>query len=900
MPTLTLTATKDSYIASGSPATNYGSSGSMSVSYSGYQEYPIMTFDFSQLPANAFVTSATLKLYAVSNPSNRGVGTSTPFSVNTITDFTESTVNYNSFGGSGYYSGLVDSLSTSQNVPLVASGNWMNLDVSSLVKSRIGFAGFMLSYYVNGVPYQQGFASRNYSGGISFAPQLVIEYSIGSLVTINVPIICDYTQNEASQIEYPYNATINVGSQYVKSNEGDTYKFMMLYWNPNALRSDAQVKGANFMARTTYASTLSSVAVWSFPFGQGATEDNPYKMTVMGSYISGAGWGALTGETWFSYPLTKVFLGSRQAGGTSYGVYLRNEISGANGVWLISEIYSRNSSYPPYIAVQAVIPNQAPNAPQNPYVAAAASADGTYYYINTRTPTVGWTFNDPDAGDSQSQYLVQVVDNAYSYVVWDSGWRVGSANTFQIPAGAIGADGTYWIRIQVKDAAGMVNIANGSGGGDSNFSHVRLVIDTQSPYAPSLTIGAVTGTTIATTYSLFNDPAPSAGVMPSGLFVVVDDDVGNRVATHQPAVGSTSFTIPGLTPNTRYWVWVTYLDAAGNWSPGSTKYPVITDTRAPDTPTQTNGILYATSNGVSWSSFSDGPVSSGLLLTTLYLQVFAGNAWRNVAGFPASVTGLSYNFTGLTPSTMYRWGVTYTDYAQNESSLNFTPFTTNSYAVTTIENVVAGGKVYNDRPKIRMKVIDANDASLLDLEFQRSPIPTFTSPTAVTMSGTPQSFNVTAPFASGSLVTHTPTNTLPNGIAYIRARAYDSKDWGAWSAVTNITIETPTYPTTLAVDHTTISKRTIDDIRNKVNTVRQARGLAVIIWTDSTIKDWTNGTGSTNIRAIHLIEIRQAINDIYVSLGVAAPTWGVDPIIDITVKRKGQHWIDLRNAIAAA
>jgi hypothetical protein len=551
-----------------------------------------------------------------------------------------------------------------------------------------------------------------------------------------------------------------------------------------------------------------------------------------------------------------------------------------------------------YITSYEVV-NTAPAAPVITYPAANS-------WINTRIPVITWNFSDPDTGDSQSQYVIELVNSAYNAVIASTGWVSGNVRSWQMPAGWITADGTYYVRMQVKDSTGAISGPGTGTPGDTNYYNVYFGVDTVLPTGAATDAGTrylnASNKTATFTVSAADNVSLSIvrfaawGDLGGQNDTVWYDGANNGNGTWSKTI---NFAAHDGGIDQHYNVHVYAYDVAGN-SNIIAIYSVYIDTVSPAAPTQTNGILYATTNSVSWSALSDGPNSSGLLLTTLYLQKWSGSAYVTESGYPKSVVGLSNTITGLTPATQYRWGVTYTDNAGNVSPLAYTNFTTNSYAVTTIENAVAGGKVYNARPKIRMKVIDANDATLTDLEFQRSPIPSFSSPSDVTMSGSPQAFNVAAPFASGTTVTYTPASDLPAGISYIRARANDGKDWGQWSMVTNLTIEIPTYPTTIAANDTTISKRTIDDIRAKVNIVRQARGLAVIVWTDSTVKDWTNGVAGTDIRGIHLIELRQAINDIYVALGASAPTWGVDPIIDTTINRKGQHWIDLRNALALA
>jgi hypothetical protein len=91
---------------------------------------------------------------------------------------------------------------------------------------------------------------------------------------------------------------------------------------------------------------------------------------------------------------------------------------------------------------------------------------------------------------------------------------------------------------------------------------------------------------------------------------------------------------------------------------------------------------------------------------------------------------------------------------------------------------------------------------------------------------------------------------LGTGTKYVRVAAYDGKDWGNWSTYT-FTIQSPNWPTTINANDTGISKRTIDDLRTKVNAVRQARGLSTVSWTDATIT-----ANVTSVRAVHLTELR--------------------------------------------
>jgi hypothetical protein len=715
---------------------------------------------------------------------------------------------------------------------------------------------------------------------------------------------------------------------------------------------------------------------------------------------------------------------------------LQNNVSMPNYRKFISFAWTPGSTQSATATVFTTILNTAPNAP-------TITSPTDNQNIETRTPTIAWTFSDPDAGDNQSAFLVEVVNSAYTTVVWSSGWITGSQKSYTLPTGAIPADNTlYYIRLKVRDQAGVDNAANGNAP-DTTYRNVRVTVvpkyyynkynsslvwidnspwvamdsgNTQNPagsvtgyasyrfdqvnnrYTSDQSTGGVANLAthndvygpesnntiqdkwtktgfdgVYTSYQHYRKTASSntqqyvQGTLVQSNIVAPDgtypangrhtdgywyvrgtkiESAPNPPTITAPANGvlltnkrptiTWTYSDPASSPQAGYRIqlskdsWTTiYFDSgdlagsANSWTPSadlpdSTNWSVAVstknsnslqgpfggfntfkiDTTPPDVPAQTNGILYAVSNGVSWSAFSDGD-TSGLLSTTLYLESYNGSVWSNVAGFPKSVAGISSSLTGLTPVTQYRWGIVYTDNAGNANTLTYTTFTTNTYAVSTITNLTSSGYMLNLRPRIKFTVTDANDGTLTNFETQFATDAAFTlNVGGNTASAAPTQYNVTSA-PSGSTIYFTPTGDRTTGVWYVRVRAFDGKDWGTWSATVTFTLNAVNWATVVADVDTTISKRTIDDIRVKINAVRQARGLAVASWTDDTINDW-NSASPTHIRIIHLIELRQAIVDIYTALGITAPTWAPDTIIDTSTNRKGSHWNDLRSSLVAA
>jgi hypothetical protein len=530
-------------------------------------------------------------------------------------------------------------------------------------------------------------------------------------------------------------------------------------------------------------------------------------------------------------------------------------------------------------------------------------------YVDTVAPTysnatVGTTPASVASGGTKN-VSVDIADNLTGAKIQDAYYRKpdgtwvqyvnavtssGATRTMPVP---ITAEGTYLVHFYIMDNAGN----NGAWPLELSF-----LIDRTAP-----TIGSID----ATQYSNF-----TSGTRRVNIYNVSDTYLNRVGVYYRKSINNGStwggwlgeynavqsgttwyYDVPLSAGDGVYEVHFRAYDNAGNISNSGnpTVSFVYTDTVTPTAPTQTNGTLYATSNGVSWSTFSDGVATSGLLSTTLYLQSWNGSTWSNVATYPKSVTGITHGFTGLTPETQYRWGVTYTDNSGNVSTLNYTTFTTNTYPVTTIVNLTSNGYLFDKTPKIKFTVTDANDATLTNFEVQFATNSAFTQNVGVMMSSSnPTYFSATSASSGSTIYCTSPAEAPVTGLWYARARAYDGKDWGAFSTV-SFTINTVSWITTIASDDSTISKRTIDEIRTKVNSVRQARGLAVANWTDATIIDWNGGT-PTLIRTTHLIELRQAIVDIYTTLSLTPPIW-TDNIIDTYVNRKGTHWIELRDAL---
>ena len=100
------------------------------------------------------------------------------------------------------------------------------------------------------------------------------------------------------------------------------------------------------------------------------------------------------------------------------------------------------------------------DAPPNP-----PTLPGYGACFTTTTPTLAWTFSDPDVGDLQSAYQIQVVRSSDLVTVVDSGKVISSANQYTVPSSTAPASGALWnsgtyqfkYRVMVWDQAGFAS-----------------------------------------------------------------------------------------------------------------------------------------------------------------------------------------------------------------------------------------------------------------------------------------------------------------------------------------------------------------------------------------------------------------------------------------------------------
>ncbi|XOB42001.1 MAG: PKD domain-containing protein [Candidatus Nealsonbacteria bacterium] len=132
------------------------------------------------------------------------------------------------------------------------------------------------------------------------------------------------------------------------------------------------------------------------------------------------------------------------------------------------------------VTIITVIPNQPPSATNLKVVQPDYCLSGPAAYFS-------WTFTDPDPGDTQSAYRVQVDNNSnFSKPEDDSGKVTSSSNSYATILGKLKYNNTYYWRLKVWDNKGLDSNWI-SGPSFSTPTHACPEIDfSWSPFKPSV------------------------------------------------------------------------------------------------------------------------------------------------------------------------------------------------------------------------------------------------------------------------------------------------------------------------------------------------------------------------------------------------------------------------------
>ena len=126
---------------------------------------------------------------------------------------------------------------------------------------------------------------------------------------------------------------------------------------------------------------------------------------------------------------------------------------------IVSNTYSATGTYTPKVIVErstalAVTKTATVTVTSNPPTATNLNYTAPDYCTSPPGGTFSWTFSDPDAGDTQSAYEVQIADNSgfSAPLVDDSGKIANSASSYSPSVGKLQYNKTYYWRVMVWDS----------------------------------------------------------------------------------------------------------------------------------------------------------------------------------------------------------------------------------------------------------------------------------------------------------------------------------------------------------------------------------------------------------------------------------------------------------------
>ena len=232
------------------------------------------------------------------------------------------------------------------------------------------------------------------------------------------------------------------------------------------------------------------------------------------------------------------------------------------------------------------------------------------------------------------------------YDIYQGATNLGTVTGTSDTITGLTASTSYSFSVRARDAAGNVSGASNS----VNVTTSAPAGDTQAPTAPtSLAASNVTETTVDLDWNASTD---NVGVTGYDVY---------QGASNLGTVTGTLAQITGLTASTAYSFSVRARDAAGNVSGASNTVNVTTsapagDTQAPSVPASlTASNVTQTTVDLSWNASTDNVGVTGY------------DVYRGATNL-GTVTGTTYQATGLTASTSYSFSVRARDAAGNVSA----------------------------------------------------------------------------------------------------------------------------------------------------------------------------------------------------------------------------------------
>ncbi len=359
----------------------------------------------------------------------------------------------------------------------------------------------------------------------------------------------------------------------------------------------------------------------------------------------------------------------------------------------------------------------------------------------------------------------------------------------------------------------------------------------------------------------------SSVACPGSSYQPVTSNISDPTTASPPI----TYSVTGLTTGTTYFAEVTAVDTSGNESACSNQ---ATGVATADTTPPTGSLTI--NSGAAYSPWT--PVTLGLTatdnvgVTGYYVSSSATPPAATAAGWVAvtSTTSYSGNVSFPLPSgdgtkTVYAW---YEDAAGNVSTrasdsilLDTTPPTNGTLTAT------AG----NAQVALSWSGFADGGSGLASTNTYKLMFSTGGSPAASCTSGTQ--------IYQGTATTYTQTGLTNGTTYYYRVCAFDKAgnvSSGATAAETPEGSGAVSFTFTddpLVPDTTVIKAVHITELRAAINTLLSQVGLGPFSYTDPTLVQ-----GSTPVKAVHLTDLRTALTQAYQAAGQTPPTY-TDPTL---------------------
>ncbi|MEK3725282.1 GBS Bsp-like repeat-containing protein [Paenibacillus sp. FSL H8-0034] len=273
--------------------------------------------------------------------------------------------------------------------------------------------------------------------------------------------------NADTYVDCRSGSTINVnyGSSWLIDH--DTYKRSYIRFDLSQIPAGSVINNS-YLVLTPY-TTITGGLNWRMDLAANINGWNEYTMTCGNSgtsYTDSFNWNATTTQPanvpfaisspyitqWVDYWLRGVRPnnGITMMWGLGYLTFYTREC--------VAQGYSQD--FVPYLVVDFTPPNAAPNTP--------VITTPNWHQFNTPNPTFTWNFSDPDAGDYQTAYWVDLFGSDNATLLSSTGW-IGSGVGSHTITGL--GDGAYHFRVYVRDKAGV----------QSPYGVIGFIVDTVAP-----------------------------------------------------------------------------------------------------------------------------------------------------------------------------------------------------------------------------------------------------------------------------------------------------------------------------------------------------------------------------------------------------------------------------------